>query len=183
MQSLALKKSDSVVVPLSKVFEQVLIKARVHAKTEQTYTLKPENGVMMVAMRAASCLLQPEVGDQVLMCCIDPGEYFILAVLVQANVSQSQISVVGDLILQSTEGSVTLNAKQDLNTESARWNALHDELIYQGVSEARTLDERYSLTTKIHHETATEVRLSESKVHLNRAREMGISAEKVMINS
>ncbi len=217
MQATALKKT-STIVPISIGSEQLLMKARVHEKNELGYTLKPQSGVMMVAARAASCLLEPEVDDQVLICCLTPGEYFILAVLVQANSSQSQISVRGDLLLQSTEGSVSLQAKQVLNTQSARWNALHHEvqltahqanfvlhhvsaclervryvaesvirnikeLIHSGVSETRALDERYSLTSKIHHEQATELKLSEAPISLNRAQQMGISADKVMINS
>lgn len=67
-------------------------------------------GRTIVATRAASCLLEPRGGDQVLLATSDHGPAFVLAVLVQADPSRepSVLSVDGDLTVRSKNGKVSV---------------------------------------------------------------------------
>ena len=202
MTAVAIKKTPNTVIPLASSFEQLLTKAWVQEKAEDGYTLKPENGVMLLAKQAASCLLQPQLGDQVLMCCVSPGEYFIVAVLQQANPQRQQISVAGDLVLQSQQGSVTLQAKQTLHTQSARWQAMHHDvaltaqranLVLQRL-DASFKNVRYAaqwvtrqINHLIHHGVSETRELSEhyslsSKIHRQHASDLYLNESKSALN-
>jgi uncharacterized protein (DUF39 family) len=71
------------------------------------------------AVRAASCLLAPAVGDRVLLAVEDGGEAFVLAVLTQRDPSAATISVEGDLSLRSTKGKVTVAAREGIDLVTA----------------------------------------------------------------
>ncbi|MCH9681511.1 MAG: DUF3540 domain-containing protein [Deltaproteobacteria bacterium] len=71
------------------------------------------------AERAASCLLEPEVGDRV-WTVGEPGQgHYVLAVLQRASNDPAALSVDGDATLAAT-GRLTLTAGQDVHVESGR---------------------------------------------------------------
>jgi hypothetical protein len=73
----------------------------------------------VVARRAASCLLEPAVGDRVLLATEDRGDAYVLAVLDQRDPSSSAISVDGDLTLRSLRGKVSVAAQEGVELVSA----------------------------------------------------------------
>lgn len=60
--------------------------------------------------RAASCLLQPEAGDTVLVAGPHAGSLYLIAVVTQADASRSRIVTEGDLTISSRRGSIALQA-------------------------------------------------------------------------
>ncbi|MCY1220314.1 hypothetical protein D9M72_323240 [compost metagenome] len=60
--------------------------------------------------RAASCLLQPAVGDVVLVAGPQRDQLFLIAVVTQADPSQSQLVAEGDLTIRSRRGGIALQA-------------------------------------------------------------------------
>jgi hypothetical protein len=74
------------------------------------------------AYRAASCLVEPEVGDVVLFA-NDAAEYWIIAILVPAG--QRSLNLQGPLVRAEAE-SIHLTA-HDLMTTSQHWVATHVE--------------------------------------------------------
>lgn len=72
------------------------------------------------ALRAASCLLAPEVGDDVLVVATETGRVYVLAVLERANSSASELSVEGDLAIRATTGRVSVAAQEGIDLLSAK---------------------------------------------------------------
>lgn len=69
--------------------------------------------------RAASCLLTPETGDNVLLARSDDEKLWLLAVLERACPQHSaQISIQGDLNISTQGGSLTLNSELQLALHS-----------------------------------------------------------------
>ncbi|MDP9915789.1 hypothetical protein J2W24_001425 [Variovorax boronicumulans] len=60
--------------------------------------------------RAASCLLQPAVGDVVLVAGPQRDQLFLIAVVTQADPSQSQLVAEGDLTIRSRRGGIAMQA-------------------------------------------------------------------------
>ena len=73
------------------------------------------------ARRAASCLLEPAVGDRVLLATEDGGDAYVLALLEQRDPGAATLSVEGDLTLRSVRGKVSVAAQEgvDLVTTAA----------------------------------------------------------------
>ena len=71
------------------------------------------------AKRAASCLLEPAVGDRVLLAVEDGGAAYVLAVLDREDGAQATISVEGDLVLRSLRGRVSVAAQEGVDIVSA----------------------------------------------------------------
>ncbi len=73
------------------------------------------------AKRAASCLLEPSVGDQVLVAVTDKNRSFVLAVLVQGEREQKGgvVSIDGDLTLRAKTGKVSVVANDAVTITSA----------------------------------------------------------------
>ena len=72
----------------------------------------------VTARRAASCLLEPAVGDRVLLATEEGGDAFVLALLEQLDPSASTISVDGDLTLRSLRGKVSVAAQEGVELVS-----------------------------------------------------------------
>lgn len=76
--------------------------------------------------RAASCLIQPQIGDTVLLCAAEQGHLgFVLAVLVQVNPNQGQVQLPGGASIEASQGdmklkcnSLTLQGTQSMNLQS-----------------------------------------------------------------
>jgi hypothetical protein len=76
------------------------------------FAVSTESGTL-VARRAASCLLEPEPGDQVLVSGRADSIY-IIAVLERAGSAAARLVVHGDASLRASGGSFTLCADKDL---------------------------------------------------------------------
>jgi hypothetical protein len=83
-------------------------------------------GSLVPARRAASCLLEPATGDQVLVA-VHAGASFVLAVLVQADrgAPGATLSLDGDLTLRSKKGKVAIVADDDVEMTSGAAIALN----------------------------------------------------------
>lgn len=80
------------------------------------WTVDDEQGVTWVCRRAASCLLQPAVGDTVLASGPDGARLYLIAVIEQADTSASRIDAAGDVTFAAVgSGSVTLASASQLN--------------------------------------------------------------------
>jgi hypothetical protein len=60
--------------------------------------------------RAASCLLQPGVGDTVLVAGPQRESLYLIAVITQADASRSRIVTEGDLTISSRQGCISMQA-------------------------------------------------------------------------
>ncbi|MCD0503061.1 DUF3540 domain-containing protein [Bordetella petrii] len=60
------------------------------------------------ARQAASCLLTPQQGDQVLISGPDVARVYLIAVVEQADPDRAQLETSGDMVLRSRTGSVSL---------------------------------------------------------------------------
>ncbi len=67
------------------------------------------------ARRAASCLLEPAVGDRVLLASEDGGDAYVLALLEQREPGAATLSVDGDLTLRSVRGKVSVAAQEGVD--------------------------------------------------------------------
>lgn len=86
--------------------------ARVYATEADRYGVAGPLGGYWVTT-AASCLLQPAVGDTVLVSMAGQDGY-ILAVLVQADPGHSDLCVPGNVRLSATRGTLTVTARDGL---------------------------------------------------------------------
>lgn len=73
----------------------------------------------VTARRAASCLLEPAVGDRVLLAAEERGDAYVLAVLEQRDPETSRISVEGNLTLSSLRGKVSVAAQEGVELVSS----------------------------------------------------------------
>ena len=73
----------------------------------------------VTARRAASCLLEPAVGDRVLLATEERGDAYGLAVLEQRDPETSRISVEGNLTLRSLRGKVSVAAQEGVELVSS----------------------------------------------------------------
>ncbi|MEO7327689.1 MAG: DUF3540 domain-containing protein [Minicystis sp.] len=73
----------------------------------------------LTARRAASCLLEPSLGDRVLVATEERGDAYVLAVLEQHNPETARLSVEGNLTLRSLRGKVTVAAQEGVDIVSA----------------------------------------------------------------
>lgn len=90
--------------------------ARVYSKDGSRYGVAGTMGCYWLPV-AVSCLLQPAVGDTVLISISDEGGY-ILAVLAQANSEHSELRLPGSARLAAKTGSLTLSAAQGVKIEA-----------------------------------------------------------------
>lgn len=79
--------------------------------------LVEQDGQGYACRHAASCLLLPEPGDEVLLAHV-AGQAWILAVLQRAGQAAAQLRVDGDLVIASTRGAVRLEAGTALGLQS-----------------------------------------------------------------
>ncbi|ADU37104.1 DUF3540 domain-containing protein [Variovorax paradoxus] len=72
------------------------------------------DGRVLRCLRAASCLLRPEIGDTVLVSGPDAQRLYLTAVAEQADAGAAHIEVAGDLTLASQRGAVRLQGATEL---------------------------------------------------------------------
>ncbi|MEN5063138.1 DUF3540 domain-containing protein [Achromobacter aegrifaciens] len=68
------------------------------------------DGRIWTVQRAASCLLEPQPGDEVLISGPDPARIYLIAVTVQADPARTTLQAEGELLLRS--GSIRMVARQ-----------------------------------------------------------------------
>ena len=73
---------------------------------------------LLGARRAVSCLLEPERGDSVLVSGQSAERAYVIAVLERAGDGPANLVVVGDAVLRSAGGSMTLEAGVGLSLSS-----------------------------------------------------------------
>jgi hypothetical protein len=69
---------------------------------------------------APSCLLQPEVGDKVLLVTDTEGADYVLAVLVRASVANAKINLPANSEMQTMGGTLKIAGRDGLDLQSAR---------------------------------------------------------------
>ncbi|MGB4117615.1 MAG: DUF3540 domain-containing protein [Polaromonas sp.] len=71
------------------------------------------------AQCAPSCLLQPEVGDKVLLVTDTEGDDYVLAVLVRAGLRGAQLTLPADTDIQTKGGTLKITGRDGLALQSA----------------------------------------------------------------
>ncbi len=71
------------------------------------------------ASRAVSCLVEPEVDDEVLVAWLPSGELWVLAVLDRPGGTATRVNARGDLTFQVAQGSFTVAAAKGVNILSS----------------------------------------------------------------
>jgi len=82
--------------------------------------VRSEGGVEYAVERAASCLIKPEMGDEVLVCLLPDRRAYVLAVLVRDGKRKTEISVEGDLKLNAEHGRVEIAASEGVSVVTPR---------------------------------------------------------------
>jgi len=77
--------------------------------------------------RAASCLLAPQAGDEVLICGPVPEQVYLIAVVRQADPDTARVELDGDIHLASLKGGISLRSAQDLELGCPRGLSLTSE--------------------------------------------------------
>ena len=90
-----------------------IVNARVKEINQKSITVQNKQ-VSLQAKKATSCLIEPHIGDKVLLC-IDGEDVYILAILEQATDAPLEIVTEQSLSIQSNSGDITLNAQESLN--------------------------------------------------------------------
>lgn len=74
----------------------------------------------LTARIAASCLLQPVAGDEVLIVYSGAAQCFVLAVLERTVRTASELAFDGDVMVRANRGGIALQADQDLSLAAER---------------------------------------------------------------
>lgn len=77
--------------------------------------------------RAASCLLAPAVGDEVLISGPVPEQVYLIAVIRQAEQGATRLQLEGDVEIASTGGGISLQAARHLTLQCEEGMALSSE--------------------------------------------------------
>jgi len=76
--------------------------------------VEDESGTAWTCRRAASCLLQPQPGDTVMISGPDRLRVWLIAVVEQADATASRIDAPGNVVLASATGSVSIESASDV---------------------------------------------------------------------
>lgn len=114
-----------------------LFSGHVKKEVKDVFIVQSESGVFP-AKHAASCLLQPEVDDKVLLSMTD-GELYILAILEKSS-QKSKLKFKGDVCLESDAG-LSLSSAKALQLTSL-------QSVSQIAPEINTLSKKHTLTTE-----------------------------------
>ena len=100
------------------------------------YSVESEGHVLR-CLRAASCLLRPEIGDTVLVNGPDERRLYLTAVAEQANAGAAHIEVEGDLTLASRLGAVNVESPTLLNLRARQATTIGGPQLQIDADEAR----------------------------------------------
>jgi len=115
--------------------QQELQMATVTGQADQWF-LTQGAGPAQRVRRAASCLIEPQIGDTVLVCASPQGHLgFLLAVLVQANPTQGQLQLPGGASIETSQGDMKLKGKS-LALHSTEALRLQSPVLKVGVNHA-----------------------------------------------
>lgn len=78
-----------------------------------------EGGMRYAASRAATCLIEPEPGDLVLLAHAGPGEAYVLAILDRKENGPARVDFADGVELGSSAGEVKLKARGPLSLSSS----------------------------------------------------------------
>jgi hypothetical protein len=88
-------------------------------------------------LRAASCLLRPEIGDTVLVNGPDERRLYLTAVAEQADAGHAHVEVEGELTLASRRGAVSIESPTQLRLSAGECATLGGPLLRIDADEAR----------------------------------------------
>jgi hypothetical protein len=97
------------------------------------------------ARRAASCLLQPEVGDFVLLAILPAGAGYVLAVLDREEGAPARIAVDGDLEVKLPHGRFTVAAQEGVGLLSGKELSIVSDGLDMTAQTGRVVLDRLSL--------------------------------------
>ncbi|MFX1676531.1 DUF3540 domain-containing protein [Paraburkholderia sp. A2WS-5] len=108
--------------------------ATVTGRADPWYLFDASPNAPQRALRADSCLIEPDCGDTVLVCSGGPGTVpYILAVLARAVPSGAALVLPGDVALHTSEGALRVEAAQ-VDLSATRGVAMHaPEIVMDGV--------------------------------------------------
>jgi hypothetical protein len=107
------------VVAAVKIQEEQVIQETARVVAEEPLVLRA-GGVEYRAERAASCLLRPAAGDEVLVALLPDRRAFVLAVLTRDETKRSEIRVDGDLRIASDKGRVSISGSEGVAVVTPR---------------------------------------------------------------
>jgi len=108
-----------------------LIYAGVRGRADKWFFLSDDAGR---ALRAESCLLEPEYGDTVLVCQGGgSAPSYILAVLARAHPNGASLTLPGGVAMRTEQGSLTMQAPASLALQAPRigLSALHGDMKFR----------------------------------------------------
>ena len=80
-----------------------------------SYDVRTSAGRVVRAKRALACLVEPRVGDEVLVAGeVASGRHYVLAVLEREDTRQVDLSAPGDIGVKAPGGSVSVTARDDV---------------------------------------------------------------------
>ncbi len=88
-------------------------------KTGDRYQVETTTG-RVEALRAVTCLIEPGVGDKVLVCLAEGEAAYVLAILDRPDQADFHMAVPGNLTVSSTKGSIRMKAKDTIALSSER---------------------------------------------------------------
>lgn len=121
-----------------------------HAESDGQYAVACD-GRTWLARRAASCLLTPEAGDEVLISGPDPSRVYLIAVTVQAAPARTTLEAQGDLVLRSQGGCVRVESAGDVTL--------------QGQNAVRVRTAEYSVEAADENHACKRVRMVAEQLH------------------
>ncbi len=95
------------------------------------------DGRVLRCLRAASCLLCPEVGDTVLVNGPDERRLYLTAVAEQADAGRARLEVDGELTLASRRGAVSIESPTQLRLQAGEGTTIDGPLLRIDADEAR----------------------------------------------
>lgn len=107
------------------------------------------SGVAHEARRAASCLLEPEPGDLVLVTLVPGRGCYVLAVLERQEAARGRLVHMGDLELQLPAGRLTVAATQGMSVVSGKDVSCVTGTLHAHAAEAEIFLERSSFLGRL----------------------------------
>lgn len=92
------------------VYDPVHLLGRVSGREQDGRYRVECDGRAWHARRAASCLLVPAQGDEVLISGPDPSRVYLIAVTEQADPRHTRLEMAGDVVMGSADGDVALES-------------------------------------------------------------------------
>jgi hypothetical protein len=100
------------------------------------------DGRPWVARRAASCLLAPEPGDEVLISGPDGSRIYLIAVIARADPAHMRLELSGDVVIASPDGSLALESGRDIALRGQTAVRVETERLELQARDARCVTDR-----------------------------------------